>query len=391
MIKKITEVTVYTNQDSRLVSSWSNVPYFFTETLISKGIKVNRVDLSPPAFLNQLFNKTIPMIIRLIYRHNSFTYFRTSLHFRIVRARIRKAIREFDRSQAHIFLTFSFSPVGLTDVLSVQFCDWTYDYYIRHFENRKPNPLERQGIKREDSQIEGSSLVITLFPSVAQYMRNTYQNKNILYLGNVVNSLYEIPGSDILEDRPKSNDLLFVGGRKYIDGARTLIQAYGVLKNEFPDLKLSIIGMAAEDFGPLPDGITCYGYLDKGKEREKELYYSLFQKAKVFINTTPKWGAFSAAVEAMYYYIPVIVAPFSEFVETFGTDIAFGCYCEENSASLLCSCIRKVLNHHSYSSLRYQAHAAVEDFTWSAYIDKVLKIIQEKLEENQTDIARARE
>jgi hypothetical protein len=42
---KIKEITVFTIGDSKKMSTWSNVPFFFTETLISKGVKVNRVDI----------------------------------------------------------------------------------------------------------------------------------------------------------------------------------------------------------------------------------------------------------------------------------------------------------------------------------------------------------
>jgi len=378
-MEKIREVTVYTNEDSKLLSSWSNVPFFFTETLLSKGIQVNRVDLSPSPILNQIFNKSIWRVFRAFNRQNTYTYFRTLLHFLITRAKTEKAIRQFGHAQVHIFLTFSFSSAGLTEKPSVLFCDWTYDYYINHFQNRKPDLLERQGIRREDSQIEGSNLVFPLFPGVAEYMKARYKNRNIFYLGNVVNSLYDVTSSKITMDRSKANDLLFVGGRKYIDGARTLIQAYAGLKSAYPNLQLHLIGMSEKDFDSLPDGVFCHGYLDKGKEKERELYYSLFQKAKVFVNTTPAWGSFSAAVEAMYYYIPVILTPFSEFVETFGKEIEFGFYCENNSVEQLSKAIREVLDHESYPALCRRAHEAVKDFTWSVYIDKLLAIMQEKL------------
>ena len=52
--------------------------------------------------------------------------------------------------------------------------------------------------------------------------------------------------------------------------------------------------------------------------------YEPFKKAKVFINTTPKWAAFSASIEAMYFYIPVVVTPYDEFTKTFGEHIEFG-------------------------------------------------------------------
>src|SRR5262249_22085434 len=100
--------------------------------------------------------------------------------------------------------------------------------------------------------------------------------------------------------------------------------------------------------------------------------------AKIFVNTTPKWGAFSATLEAMYFYTPVIVTPYKEFVETFGMKIGFGWYCKNNSLDL-CAKIKKILNCPSYDRLCINAHELVKDFTWSAYIDKMLKKIKETL------------
>jgi glycosyltransferase involved in cell wall biosynthesis len=178
---------------------------------------------------------------------------------------------------------------------------------------------------------------------------------------------------------PKRDNLLFVGSKKYLQGARTLVDAFRVLKQEYPDLQLHIVGMKWRDLGKLPDGVTCHGYVDKGSERGRKLYYSLLQDAKVFINTTPRWAAFSATIEAMYFYVPVIVTPYLEFVKTFGRDIDFGIYCDDPSVDLLCATLRRVLDHEAYPTLCTNAHEAVKDFTWSAYIDKLLEKMREKL------------
>jgi glycosyltransferase involved in cell wall biosynthesis len=170
--------------------------------------------------------------------------------------------------------------------------------------------------------------------------------------------------------------LLFVGSRKYLAGAKCLVSAFDLLIKEYPNLSLDIIGMSDSDFGNLPNGVNCHGYLDKGKDNERGLYYSLLHNAAVFVNTTPKWCAFSAAVEAMYFYTPVIVTPIDELVETFGTNIGFGSYCADNSVELLCANIRDILNHPSYKTLCINAHEAVKQFTWSAYIDKMLEIMK---------------
>ena len=292
---KIREVTVFTNGDSNNISTWSNVPFFFTETLISRGIKVNRVDLSPSPVLNKLYSKTWERIIRIIYKNTTYTYFRSLVHFLHARLRIKNAVRAHTNSQLNIFLTFSFSSTGLTKTPAIQFCDWTYEHYINYRKNRKPDIFERRCIKREDSQIEGSNLILPLFPGVAEYMKERYKNKNIVHLGNVINSLHQVTNSQILEKKPKSNSLLFIGNEKYAEGAKCLIQAFHRLKKDYPDLSLDIIGLNESDFGSdfgdqLNDGVNCHGYLDKGKENERKLYYSLASGCESFCQHHAKMG-----------------------------------------------------------------------------------------------------
>lgn len=378
-MNEIKEVTVYTNGDSSKISTWSNMPFFFTKTLISRGIKVNRVNLSPSRIVSRVYNMICGRILKTIYKDTTYTYFRSLIHFLYIRRKIRKAIKKYETSDANIFLTFSFSSTGLTKKPAIQFCDWTYDHYVNYFKNRKPDPFEKRCIEREDSQIEGSNLIFPLYPSVGEYMKKHYKNKNIFYLGNVINSLYEAKESQVLEKKSNSNNLLFVGGRRYLKGAQYLISAFDVLKKENPNLILGIIGMNDSDFDYIPDGVNCYGYLDKGKDNDSKLYYSMFQNAKIFINTTPKWGAFSATIEAMYFYTPVIVTPYKEFVETFGMKIGFGYYCENGPLDLLCANIKSILNHKSYHTLCINAHESVKDFMWDAYIDKMLETMKEKL------------
>src|SRR5262249_53582926 len=103
----IKEVTVFTNGDSSNINTWSNVPFFFTETLISRGIRVNRVDLSPSRILNRIYSTTWERIIRIIYRDTTYTYFRSLIHFLDARLSIKEALNKFDNSEMNIFLTFS--------------------------------------------------------------------------------------------------------------------------------------------------------------------------------------------------------------------------------------------------------------------------------------------
>jgi glycosyltransferase involved in cell wall biosynthesis len=373
----IKEVTVYTNGDADKISTWSNVPYFFTQTLRSKGIKVNLVDLSASRILNKIY--TVFPFYRLIYKNTTFGYFRSLIHFLDARHRIKKSIKCFPSAQLHIFMTFSFSSYGLTTKPSVQFCDWPYEYYVNYFKKRNPDIFEKSSIERENSQIEGTNIIFPLFPVVANFMNEHYKNKNIYYLGNVINSLFTANESIVIDKKKESNNLVFIGSKKYLEGATLLVDAYNFLKSEFPELSLNFIGLVESDFDVLPDGVNCYGYLDKGNENDRALYYEILENAKVFINTTPKWGAFSATVEAMYFYTPVIVSPYDEFVNTFGHTIEFGYYCENSSLNLLCSNIKNIMNHKFYREICLSAHESVKDFTWDNYVDKMLHTIKEAL------------
>lgn len=367
------EITVFTTGDSNQIKTWSNIPFFFTASLASKGVKVNRVNLKPNRLMRAIFDYSVTYILRKILKNTTYDYFRSGLHFAVVRNQIKKAIHQYPDSDAFAFLTFSFSTAGLTQKPVIQLCDWTYDYYFKYFRNRKPDFFEKQSIKREDSQIKGTDYVISLFPKVADYMKERYGAEKVHYLGNVINSLFNPDKEEIFQLKRNSWKLIFVGSKKYLEGAESLIKAFEMLKPAYPELSLHLIGIEESNLRRLPVDVFCYGYLDKAIDVQKEKYYDLLKDAKIFINTTPRWAAFSASIEAMYYYTPVIVSSYGEFKETFGEVIGFGSYCEENSVPLIAQSIEGILNHPGYESLCNQAHEAVKEFTWDAYVDKIIQ------------------
>jgi len=370
----IKEITVFTNGDSRRLRTWSNVPFFFTETLITKGIKVNRVDISPNLCLEKIYNRTIHRIVIRVFKGTSFCYFRSWIHFINVKYRIKRAVKEYPNTDVFLFLTFSFSTGGYTEKPTVMFCDWTYDHYIKyHMNNKTPDFLEKQCIKREDFQINNSNLILPLFPKVAEYMKERYKSENISYIGNVINSLFttSISVSD-LENKKINQKILFIGSPKYIEGARYLLQAFMLLQEKYPTMSLHFVGISDSSFEDLPSNVFCYGYLDKGDDSEQALYYKLLNEATIFVNTTPLLGAFSASIEAMYFYTPVVISPYDEFVKTFGLDANVGLFCEETSPNLLSKKIEDLLFHTDYVQICQNAHNAVREYTWDAYIDKVL-------------------
>ena len=371
---RIQQVTVFTQGDSTRPSTWSNVPYMFTRTLEERGIHVNRIDLSPN-LAGKLFNRAWRVAQGLLRWESTFDYTRSSLHHLLVKRHVRHAVRHHPQADANIFLTFSVSSSGMSDQPTVLFGDWTYDHCVSHFRNRTPNWLERGAIEREHREIEAADCVFVLFPNVAERMRQSYRNPHIYYAGNVVNALLDQPEAELLQRKAAATALLFIGSRAYLEGARRLLKAFVLIRPERPNWTLDIVGLTERELGPCPAGVRCHGYLDKGVARDRERYYQLIAGARCIVNTTPKWAAFSAMIEAMHFYTPVIVTPYEEFVQTFGHDIAFGAYCADEpgtDAAMALAQRLRLLDDDRHLQRCRAAHEAVADYQWDKYIDRLL-------------------
>lgn len=373
---KVKEVTVFTSGDSTKLSTWSNVPFLFTKALLEKNIIVNRVDVSANSISKKLYDATALKVINVLSKNTSYDYYRSLVHYYNLKSRIKKGLKIYKNADANIFFAFGFPTAGLSKNINIQFGDWTFDYYLKEILNKKPDYFERKYISRENYQIACADLVFPLFPGVKKHLEDKNILNKIHYLGNVINTVVESNELENILLKENSFNILFAGSYKYIDGANSLIQAFEQLKNTIPNLQLHIIGIERTVFSKLPHNVFCYGYLDKDNPDQQALYYTLLKQAKVFINTTPKWAGFSATIEAMYFYIPVIVSPYYEFIETFGNEIDFGFYCNDNTPEKIEVQIKNIFNHQDYKTLCTNAHKAVHHFTWGNYIEKMINIVE---------------
>ncbi len=369
----IREVTVYSIGDSRKYSTWSNVPYFFTESLIAKGVKVNRVNLKPFVLAEVLFNNLIKPALKKINKDTTYEYFRTGINFFHQKQRIKNGVKKYGKSDAHIFMTFSFSwKHNSKEKVFLQFGDWSYDYYLNCFHKAAPDVFEKASIDREIKQIKDVDGVFCLFPGPCEYIKQHHRENDIYYLGNVINCCCEPIKSEIEEYKRESKILLFIGNYKYKQGALSLINACKNRMIKRYGLSVHIIGMSTSELGKDIENVVCHGYLNKDIPYERERYYALLKKARIVVNTNPIWAGFSSIVEAMYFYTPVIVYPFDEFKKTFGGDIPFGVYCN-NSEDDIRRAILQIMNSNNYEQLCEQAFDAVKEFGWDSYCTKFLK------------------
>lgn len=362
--------------DSNKLKTWSNVPYFFSKSLEEKNLKVNRINIEENKVLNLLYKYSVYIFLKLINKNSNHTYFRSRLNYFLTNRKIENAIKKYDSSDVLLFLTCSFSVPKTSDKKIILFSDWSYLYYITTFLKRNPIWFEKNTLNKEKRHINDADLVLSLFPKSLEFNLQHYNNKHQYYLGNVINENYPLNKTNIIDNKLKSNKLLFIGNKKYTKGAIDLIKAFIQLNTK---AELHIIGLKQNEVDMKVEGLFYHGYLDKGITSENELYYKLITEARAIVNTNPDWGAFSAMTEAMYYYTPVITSPYEEFTKTYGNTIDFGFYVEHNSSDKLILCLEDILNNSDDSQLRLMnnAHDKVKDFSWSAYTDKVLYLINE--------------
>lgn len=372
----IKEITVFSIGDANELSTWSNVPYFFTKNLEFKNIKVNRVNIKENSVINILYKYTIYVFLKLLNKNSNHTYFRSGLNYFLTNCKIKKAIKEFNQSEILIFLTYSFCANKYHNKKVVLLGDWCYLYYISTFLKREPMWFEKKALAREKKHINYADNVINLFPKSEEFNLKHFNDKNQFYLGHIINGNYDLNYEEIISKKLNSRKLLFIGNKKYMVGALNLIKSFEKLNT---NAELHIIGLTKQDVGIHLPGLFYYGYLNKGIVLENELYYKLIIEARVIVNTNPKWGSFSAITEAMYYQTPVITLPYPEFTKTYGTEINFGFYVNEDVTDDLTSKLTDILNDSKDEQLNKMksAHNQVKNFSWSAYTNKVINLINE--------------
>lgn len=205
-------------------------------------------------------------------------------------------------------------------------------------------------------------------------MKETYPLANIQSIGfNVINNLDVEPldVKTLIQNKYESNYLLFIGRSWYKEGLEIIIKSILEL-----DIKVNVhvIGMQKDEMPKAPTFVKFHGYLKKDNPLDNKEYYELMKHAKLIVNPTHKWAGYSSIVEGMYFYNPVIIYPFNQFVKEFGTDIDFGYY-NNGSIHELKLTIESFFNMSSteYSNLAINAHEKVKHYTWENYVSEMIK------------------
>ncbi len=383
MTPAIKEVIFFCYGDSTKASTWSNVPYLFARTLESKGIRVRRVRLLKQNPWVCVCNSFIKWVYPLFYPGHAYGYIRTPLYRRLALHKIRQAVRRYNKADLCIFTCFDFwNPFN--GIPSLLFSDWTYEILIAERLKRPLYPFEERYAQWQAQAINTAEAVVSLFPECARSMKAKWPEARIYHLGsNVVNNLYDgvLNPDETIARKKCAKRILFIGSRKYQEGCRLLLEAFRRLLEVDDEYRLDVVGMKAEHLpgNGIPPHVTFHGYLNKDNEQLRQRYYDLLLNASVFVNPTMVWGGYSSTIEALYFYTPIVVAPYGDFVAEFGDPLDVGRYNREFTPDALLRNLLEVLNSPRYEAMCLQAHHRTENYTWDNYVDKLLNLAQKNV------------
>jgi glycosyltransferase involved in cell wall biosynthesis len=375
------EVIFFSNGDPESAQTWSNVPKCFVDTLRKKGVVVHPVSLaneSVQSIYDNFFRRVLKVLLSWYDEPRYYGY--TWLHQWLGNRRVKKAVETWPQADYCFFINYGFYN-RYSKIPSLLLSDWTDVISLR----RRDKPVARfqkRFCSQQQEAIEQAEHVISIFPLCAEEMRHLYPTAHIHYLGgNVINDLSgeALQPEEILHRKKESRRILFVGKPdRYKESAIKLIEAVGLLRSqqEYADWELDIIGIGKGQLSFVPDYVHCHGFLHKDNPEECKKYYELLKGAKMIVNPTPKWAAYSSIIEAMYFYTPVVVSPFDDFVQEFGKEIGFGRYNKVFTGEGIAENVQAVIEATDYENLCRCAHSTVNDYTWDRYVDKILSLIQ---------------
>jgi glycosyltransferase involved in cell wall biosynthesis len=263
------EVNLFVVGDSSDINTWSNLPYFFSNSLIKKGISINRVNIIPEeSLIYKYYLRFIQKWFRLKKRFTNRDFildpFRDKVIRLIVNRKIKCEVKKYSQSDLNIFLTFSYSSYKFIDIPVVHYCDQVYELYLDDTK-RKIKKKDIHFINIEKNNLNNSSHIFTTNSKCANFISKRYNLSNVTVLGAGIN--LENPQTEnqenIIKLKKKNKDILFIGKEAYKRGVDILIEAF----NRFNRLNdnsftLHVVGVSKRSFAEINDKIIFYGYLN---------------------------------------------------------------------------------------------------------------------------------
>jgi glycosyltransferase involved in cell wall biosynthesis len=368
--------------DSNDINTWSNVPYFFARTLISRQVDVRRFDLIPPrglihralSFLNRQRNR-----VASLFGRPPRPLFRVPAFHRLVNFHLARTCRKFQDADLNLFLTFSFSSDRYSDVPVALYCDRTYEHHLEE-QGVSPGWVDRRLFSMEQRNLQNARYVFSLNRACLEFVRDRYDVQSPQLLKAAINlSEDNFPDPNALIARKEADrNILFVGRGYYQRGVDILLKAFLHFNEKFSDpFTLHLVGVTDSELPEPQAHVICHGYLGKDDPAQYREYIDLLASARLFVFPM-RFGPIAGVLrEALWMCTPVILTNVSNATDRV-QDGKNGMLAGKADPEEIARCMSVlVANDGLWRRMAVYARESVRDETWEATVDHFLDVVGE--------------
>jgi glycosyltransferase involved in cell wall biosynthesis len=382
------KINVFTIGDSRIVRTWSGLPYFFCKALEAAGVKVVRTNIEPDGTRARLFASLYRARTSarrwLLGWRNDVGFLRTPMYATLVAERIKTACAACPNADGNFFLTFSFSSCGLSQIPVVHYCDQTYEQLLRESGSKALTYAAKWHIQNEIDNLRHAALIFGGFPSTIRHLRDELGLGNVYpkYMSGINQDSNQIDVTDLVAHKEESSDFLFIGKSAYARGADILVKAFRILDASARGrFRLNIVGLSRKDLGLRSDesDMVCYKYLDRGDAEQNKTYQNLLENARVFVMPQRTDMVAIAMQEALLLCTPVVVSDL-ENIRAFVKDGENGLLLADVTPQACAAAMRRLVDDRDiWRRMAHNAHASARDRTWESIVKEMLQVIEKRL------------
>ncbi len=200
----------------------------------------------------------------------------------------------------------------------------------------------------------------------------------VVKLGGNINGSRE----DSYDPEKNAINLLFISFHFEKKGGMDCWKAFQLLKRNFPEAKLHLIGQKPPDEVMNTPGVVHHGVLDKADPLQLKQYEEILSKATFLIHPTRMDATPTVLIEAAYFGCPS-VAPAVFGIPDLIADEQTGVLLNEKfTAEDIAGVITGLLNKQDhYTAMRKACRAyAMNELSWDAVTNKMYLKIREKLQ-----------
>ncbi len=377
-------IDLFTYGDALDINTWSNVPYYFNRALLARDVLVNPVDLVPSDSLAfRLFCQWRRVRSRLalcVGMNAPADAFRTRVNYALTNARARSVSDRHAGVALNVFLTYSFSSHQYSSKPVVLYCDRTYEHHLEEC-GQIPTSRDRAFIAVERENLEHADLVLAMSENCRDFIDNRYKTRRLAYLPAGINAESDsIDTRALIARKEQHHEILFVGRGAHKRGADILIKAFMIFnQRQGGRFVLRVVGIRPDELVPelrVAKDVDLCGYLNRNVPSERDRYNALLQSARLFVFPTRPGPVAGVLREAKLNCTPVIISRVPGAAERVTHDhdgVLVDSFEPEDFARQMEMLVTDVPR---WRRLAHNAHASVEDLTWSSTARNFLDIVE---------------